>query len=1221
MKKLLAVLVATAMIGIIAIPVLASPFSDLPEESHWALDALTMLAALGIVEGYPDGSFKGTQPATRYEVALIVARALEYLDKDIRQMSEKMFDLEGRLDAGVVQQEAKPVVEPEPEAEPVLQPSASPDATILEQVIYEKIAAMSDEQWVNFEEKLYELVARVDDLSEDNKAEHAKLWEAVEALEALKEARTTTVVVSEGADIGLALDSQKAEIMKALSDAVNAEKDERQKAIDVLGASMDAALSEQKGEIMMALYDSLEAAKDEGSREMAELEAKLQLALDEQNAALTMAFYDSLKAAAEGDEQALQGLSGAWQLALDEYNAELTMAFYDSLKASKEETDRAIEDVLAKLDVALAEQNAELTMAFYDSIEAAKDEQDRKMAAMEAELQLALDEQNAELMMAFYDSIRAAQNDNAADLEALKAELQLALDEQNAELMMAFYDSIEAAKDEQDRKMAAMEAEWQLALDERNAELMMAFYDSIRAAQNDNAADLEALKAEWQLALDEQNAELMMAFYDSIQAQREDIMAMFEDTESRFELALDELRAELMMAFYDSVEAEADERARAIDELAEDFDLKLMELHAEVAMETYDSVFAAREECLAAVDAVVATIDALQAEFSRELAALNLRVDAVERELAVVRGMADQNAKDIAETYHRIKTEDIAPLEERVAKLEGKAAEHDEKISGIWDDLNRFRFTGTNTAQFTDIDLRGEGFYQDPWNPAGKTYAPTSVLQNKLELELNIVPEKGVSIDVGLSAVTDIFGKDDSEVGLFDGGLNLDVTTPSGNAKVLAGDLARPRNFTKYQISRKVFGDAGVEGLSLDLTTGPFVTTGMIAKIEPAEYEMQYVLGGGASYTLGSLKVDGRLLKITDDPESGLEAVTPNESVAGTGFALKLGEGWKLDGEISSWNKDNEATGLLARNLHAAGKAGVLNLTGYFEQVDDGYAPKYLGTASNDPDRVVADTRKAGFEVKTDSLNGLTITGSIDRAGDAWYASKDVVTYATDAEYEMELGPIDVTLRGGVAKDHNGYPTVNNPRFATTTDLGFDVAFSPLKAGFTWEHEVEANATSYIGYADLNMPLAADTLALKGNWKQSFGSNEYYTYGLGIDMKMPITENVSTMGGTMSYGKSSGMARDKDNYARFLVGADLEWKLRPATTFTGKASYELRDYEKDTQPSGEYLQYGLALSHEIYKSTTLKMNYDFKDVYYSPRNNELTNYSARIIGLSLKTVF
>jgi len=99
------------------------------------------------------------------------------------------------------------------------------------------------------------------------------------------------------------------------------------------------------------------------------------------------------------------------------------------------------------------------------------------------------------------------------------------------------------------------------------------------------------------------------------------------------------------------------------------------------------------------------------------------------------------------------------------------------------------------------------------------------------------------------------------------------------------------------------------------------------------------------------------------------------------------------------------------------------------------------------------------------------------------------------------------------------------------------------------------------------------------------------------------------------------MDKDKDNYARFLIGAGVDWKLRPATTLTGTASYETRSYEVSTQPSGQYLQYGLALSHEIYKSTTLKMNYDFKDVYYSPRNNELTNYSARIIGLSLKTVF
>lgn len=98
----------------------------------------------------------------------------------------------------------------------------------------------------------------------------------------------------------------------------------------------------------------------------------------------------------------------------------------------------------------------------------------------------------------------------------------------------------------------------------------------------------------------------------------------------------------------------------------------------------------------------MATIEALQDEFSRELAALNVRVDALEAELAVVRGMADQNAKDIAK--HKIKTEDIEPLEERVGVLE---VEHDEKIAGIWDDLNRFR-SCKRTFTFQDIDVHGE---------------------------------------------------------------------------------------------------------------------------------------------------------------------------------------------------------------------------------------------------------------------------------------------------------------------------------------------------------------------------------------------------------------------------------------------------------------------------------------------------------------------------------
>jgi hypothetical protein len=1177
MKKLLAVLVATAMIGIVAIPVLAGPFSDLPEESHWALDAIRMLAALGIIEGYPDGTYKGSQPATRYEVALIIARALEYLDRDIRKMSERMSELEGKQDGAPASVEPLPVTEPEP----VLQPPATPDATILEQVIYEKIAAMSDEQWADFEEKLYELVAQVDDLSADNKAEHARLWEAVEAL---KEARSTTVVAVGDGETELALDEMKAQIMMAVYDAVNAERDERQRAIDDLKALLDVALAEQKAEIMMALHDSLGAEREDRAREIAELEGKFQLALDEQNAALTMAFYDSIRAAAEGDASALDRLAGEWQLALDERNAELTMAFYDSLSAAQDENARAIEDAMADVELRLAEQKAELMMALYDSVEAAKDEHARDIEDLESKWQLALDQQNAELMMAVYDSIWAAQEENAANLEAMDAKWQLALDQQNAELMMALYDSIWAAQEENAANLEDMEAKWQLALDQQNAELMMAFYDSIWAAQEENAANLEDMEARWQLALDEQNAALTMAFYDSLKAQREEILAALEDSEADYELALDELRAELMMAFYDSLRAEADERERAMEKLEEEFDLKLDELRAEMAMKSYDSIFAAREETLAEVDAVVATIEALQAEFSRELAALNVRVDA----------------------------------------LEAKTAEHDDKISEIWDDLNRFRFSGSDTVEFTDIDLYGPAgaaeHYMDPWART-KVYEPTSKLQNKLALTLNIVPEAGVNVDVGLNVITDIYGLADEDATLFNGDLNLSLTTPSGKAKMVAGDLARPRNFTKYQMSRKVFADAGVEGLSLDLETGPFVTTGMIAKINPLVEQHKYVLGGGASYTVGNLTVDGRLLKIVDDPESNVISADLDERILGAGFALKLGGGFKVNGEVSSWSTsdpyDAEAAtdAALARGVFAGGKLGILNLNGYFEQIDEGYAPKYLGTAANDPDRVVADTRGAGFGIETDSIDGLILSGSIDRAGDAGYETEDATTYAAGAKYGLELGPVDVTLRGGAEHERAAKPEAG---VTTTTDLGFDVAWEPLEAGFTWEHEI-GDGTSYIGYANLDWPIAADTLTLKGNWEQSFGSKEYYTYGVGLGMKMPLAEDIASLKADLSYGKTHGMPKDKDNYAKFFVGAGLDWKLRPATTLTGTASYETRGYEVSTQPSGQYLQYGLALSHEIYKSTTLKANYDFKDVYYS--GEDFNNYSLRIVGLSLKTVF
>ena len=81
--KRLATLVLAASFGLGSLLALgksvsATPFSDVPA-NHWAYEAIESLAADGLVEGYPDGKFKGDRPLTRYEMAVLVARVIAKL--------------------------------------------------------------------------------------------------------------------------------------------------------------------------------------------------------------------------------------------------------------------------------------------------------------------------------------------------------------------------------------------------------------------------------------------------------------------------------------------------------------------------------------------------------------------------------------------------------------------------------------------------------------------------------------------------------------------------------------------------------------------------------------------------------------------------------------------------------------------------------------------------------------------------------------------------------------------------------------------------------------------------------------------------------------------------------------------------------------------------------------------------------------------------------------
>ena len=75
-KTMVAALAAAMTIGAASTTfAAANPFSDVPRD-HWAYDAVTQLAADGVVEGYGDGTYRGDRNITRYEMAQMTAKAM-----------------------------------------------------------------------------------------------------------------------------------------------------------------------------------------------------------------------------------------------------------------------------------------------------------------------------------------------------------------------------------------------------------------------------------------------------------------------------------------------------------------------------------------------------------------------------------------------------------------------------------------------------------------------------------------------------------------------------------------------------------------------------------------------------------------------------------------------------------------------------------------------------------------------------------------------------------------------------------------------------------------------------------------------------------------------------------------------------------------------------------------------------------------------------------------
>lgn len=179
MKKRMTMVLPLLLLGIIAIAsTLAfadAPFPDLPTD-HWAYAHVERIASLGLVQGYPDGLFKGGQAMTRYEMAEVVSKLVNYVDENyvstspeqdkmiaemidelkkefaaelaaikqrttdteirLDQHQQTLFNLDNRLDKAeaAINNLGKELVDLELRLQPIPEKTTEPDSKLLERI-------------------------------------------------------------------------------------------------------------------------------------------------------------------------------------------------------------------------------------------------------------------------------------------------------------------------------------------------------------------------------------------------------------------------------------------------------------------------------------------------------------------------------------------------------------------------------------------------------------------------------------------------------------------------------------------------------------------------------------------------------------------------------------------------------------------------------------------------------------------------------------------------------------------------------------------------------------------------------------------------------------------------------------------------------------------------------------------------------------------------------
>lgn len=95
MNKVMTALAVTTALGVSTV-LGANPFTDITPQD-WSYQAVVQLAKQGVVNGYPDGTFQGGHNITRFEMAQMVAKALQQQERMNGEQQEVLNKLRGEF--------------------------------------------------------------------------------------------------------------------------------------------------------------------------------------------------------------------------------------------------------------------------------------------------------------------------------------------------------------------------------------------------------------------------------------------------------------------------------------------------------------------------------------------------------------------------------------------------------------------------------------------------------------------------------------------------------------------------------------------------------------------------------------------------------------------------------------------------------------------------------------------------------------------------------------------------------------------------------------------------------------------------------------------------------------------------------------------------------------------------------------------------------------------